>query len=297
MNRMLAGLALASAAALMTATPATAAATQAPANPLTAVKKQFVAGKGVKFTERTVMDDGRTRAVFVRRTGTFQFGRSGVAASDITGKLNIKASDLEDLGAEGDDQSLFKALLVPERTIRIGTTSYLSGSLWSGLLPEGKTWYKAPNGPVGGFTGLYGQPLNIVEPATLKTLLKSAKPVAGGYAGKITIGELRKASPWFRSSSMLGGAKAKAQKSQISWKLSVNAKGLPTRLLTTVPLGAVMSNAGKSETMSVDTRYSGWGGKVSIKAPSADEVTTKFDEGGEEDSLENLDLLNGLGNQ
>ena len=145
MNRMLAGLALASAAALMAATPAQAAITQAPAKPVTAVKKQLVPGKGVTFTERTTLDSGRMRAVFVRSSGTYQFSRSGLAASDITGKLNIKASDLADLG-EG---SMFQSLAKPERTIRIGTTSYLSGSIWAELLPSGKTWYKAPGGPLG----------------------------------------------------------------------------------------------------------------------------------------------------
>ena len=75
MNRMLAGLALASAAALMAATPAQAAITQAPAKPVTAVKKQLVPGKGVTFTERTTLDSGRMRAVFVRSSGTYQFSR------------------------------------------------------------------------------------------------------------------------------------------------------------------------------------------------------------------------------
>ncbi|MGN9786653.1 hypothetical protein ACTMTF_34890 [Nonomuraea sp. ZG12] len=289
MNRMLAGLALASAAALMAATPAQAAITQAPAKPVTAVKKQLVPGKGVTFTERTTIDNGRMRAIFVRSSGTFQFSKSGIAASAITGKLNIKASDLGEL-SEG---SLFKSLTKPERTVRIGTTSYLSGSIWSELLPSGKYWYKAPHGPPAGFTGMLGQPLNIIEPATLKTLFKNAKPATGGYTGKISVRDLRKVSAYYRASSP-ATTSAKALKAQLTWKLSVDAKGLPTRLVTTVP-GSVMAISESSrEKMIVDTRYSGWGNKVSIKAPPADEVTTKLegDGGTEQESVENLDLFN-----
>jgi hypothetical protein len=289
MNRMLAGLALASAAALMAATPAQAAGTPAPAKPVTAVKKQLVPGKGVTFTERTTIDNGRTRAIFVRSSGTFQFSKSGLAASAITGKLNIKASDLGELSEE----SLFKSLTEPERTVRIGTTSYLSGSIWSQLLPSGKYWYKAPHGPPAGFTGMLGQPLNIIEPATLKTLFKNAKPATGGYTGKISVRDLRKVSAYYRASSPATPS-AKALKAQLTWKLSVDAKGLPTRLVTTVP-GSVMAVSESSrEKMIVDTRYSGWGNKVSIKAPPADEITTKLegDGGTEQESVENLDLFN-----
>lgn len=289
MNRMLAGLALASAAALMAATPAQAASTQAPAKPVTAVKKQLAPGAGVKFTERTTVQDGKIRGIFLRSSGAFQFSKSGLAASDITGKLNIKASDLGEL----EEGSFLKAIIVPERTIRIGTTSYLSGGVWSEMLPSGKTWYKLPKGPPAGVTGMFGQPVNIVEPATLKALFKNAKPATGGYTGKITVRDLRKASSYYRSASP-GTPSAKMLKTQITWKLSVNAKGLPTRLVTTVPGGAISSSGTSDEKMTVDTRYSGWGGKVSIKAPSADEVTTKLDgdSGTEQESTENLDLFN-----
>ncbi len=289
MNRMLAGLALASAAALMAATPAQAAVTQAPAKPVTAVKKQLVPGKGVTFTERTTIDNGRMRSIFVRSSGTFQFSKSGIAASAITGKLNIKASDLGELSEE----SLFKSLTKPERTVRIGTTTYHSGSIWAELLPSGKHWYKAPHGPPAGFTGLFGQPLNIIEPATLKTLFKNAKPATGGYTGKISIRDLRKVSAYYRAASP-GTPSAKALKAQITWKLSVNAKGLPTRLVTTIPGSAMAVSESSREKMIVDTRYSGWGNKVSIKAPPADEITTKLDGDGstEQESVENLDLFN-----
>ncbi|TMR10931.1 hypothetical protein ETD86_37585 [Nonomuraea turkmeniaca] len=276
MKRMLAGVVLATTATLVAATPAMAA---APKNPVVTVKKQLAPGKGVKFTERTTLDVDGQRDIFVRRSGTLQFSKSGVAASDITGKFNIS---LKDLGADADDApELLKALATPERTIRVGTTAYLSGGMWSTLLPEGKTWFKMPKGPTGGVTGVYGQPLNLAEPATLKTLFKGAKPAGGGYAGKITVGALWKVSPWYRAAA-LSKPSAKAQKSTISWRITVNSAGLPTRLVSTFPVAALSTGKG---TVSVDTRFSGWGTAVSIKAPPVDEVATEFENGEDDASI------------
>ncbi|MET8861364.1 hypothetical protein ABZW11_00265 [Nonomuraea sp. NPDC004580] len=281
MKRILTGVALATTAALVSATPALAA---APKNPVAAVKKQLAPGKGVKFTERTTLSEGRLRQVFVRRTGSLQFGKSGVAASDITGKINIKASDLEGVG-DGETGLLLKALTVPERTIRVGTTSYLSGNIWSALLPEDKPWYKMPKGLTGGFTGTYGQPINVAEPVTLATLLKRSKATGSGYAGKARVADLWKVSPWLRSSWM-DKPSAKAMKASISWKLTVDKAGRPTRLVTTYPTS--VPGLGKTGSISVDTRYTGWGGKVVVKAPPADQVTTTFKNG--EDDISSLEL-------
>ncbi|MGW7479353.1 hypothetical protein ACWGH8_12270 [Nonomuraea muscovyensis] len=275
MKRIVTGLALASAAALITAAPAQAA---APKNPVVAVKKQLVAGKGVKFSERITAFEGGQRSVFLRRTGTYEFKASGIVASDTTGKFNIKASDL----GEDADSEFGKMLTTPERAITVGGKTYLSGSMWDNIMAEGESWYKTPTALHGGITGAYSQPLNFIgEPATLKTLLKGAKSTAGGYTGKITLGELRKVSPWFKGSLLGNRPSSKAMKSVISWKLTVDAKGLPTRVVSTVPAAALGSGAPKNSGFSIDTRYSDWGVKVSIKAPSADDVTSELKEGAE----------------
>ncbi|MGW0802005.1 hypothetical protein [Nonomuraea sp. NPDC002799] len=280
MKRILMGVALATTAALVTATPALAA---APKNPLTAVKKQLAPGKGVKFTERTTITEGNKREVFSRRSGTLQFSKSGIAASDVTGKLNIQLSDLGELP---DDEfgEMIKAMAKPERTVRVGTTSYLSGNIWSSLLPEGKTWFKAPKGPAGGLLGSYGQPLNLAETATLKTLLKGAKPTSIGYTGKTRVGDVWKVSPWLRA-SLLEKPSAKGLKSTITWRLTVDKAGLPTRLVTTFS-GSVLGSGSGSAT--VDTSYTGWGTAVSIKAPPAAEVSGTFEDG--ESDISSLDI-------
>ncbi|GGO74197.1 hypothetical protein [Nonomuraea cavernae] len=271
MKRIITGLALASAAALVTAAPAQAA----PKNPVAAVKKQFVAGHGVKFVDRATISSGGVRDIVARRTGTYEFGKSGVKSSDITGKFAFKASDF---GDEADSEFV-KALTTPERAIKVGKSTYLSGGLWSTLVPDGSTWLKVPGTTIGGVTDVYGQPLNITELATLKTLLKGAKPAAGGYAGKITVRDLREVSTSFRAAQWLNKPKAKTLKSVISWRITLDARGLPTRLVSTFPGTALASDAPKGLILSVDTRFTGWGSKVSIKAPNTDEVTTNLEDG------------------
>ncbi|WP_219462526.1 hypothetical protein [Nonomuraea rhizosphaerae] len=285
MKRIITGLALATAATLVAAAPAQAAPRT---DPLTAVKKQFVAGKGVRFSERSNLGNGKVNVVFVRRTGAYQFSGSGVAASDATSKFNPAILAVAEESEE--DSEVVKVLKTPERIVSVRGTTYASGGLFSQLLPEGKTWYKLGRIPFSGYTGIYGQPLNITEPATLRALLKGAKPVSGGYAGKITVGSLRKISPSLRGNMMLGLPSKKTAKVALSWKLTVNAKGLPTRLVTKYPLDAI--EPGLKATISVDTRFTGWGTRVSIAAPPADQVTSelKDSEGTDENGLPSVEL-------
>ncbi|TDE50915.1 hypothetical protein E1295_19090 [Nonomuraea mesophila] len=274
MRRILTGVALATTAALVTATPAMAA----PKDPVAAIKKRMAPGKGVSFTERTTISQGGKREVFLRRSGTLQFSKRGIAASDITSKINITSKDL---GEVPDDEfgEILKAIAKPERTIRVGTTSYLSGNMWTTVLPEGKTWMKMPKGPAGGITSAFGQVINLGEHSTLKTLFKGAKATSYGYTGTIKLGALRKVSPSLRAAS-LSVPDAKALKSPLKWRLTVNAAGLPTRLVTTSSTAAY--GLGSMGSVTVDTRYTGWGKAVSIKAPPAKDVASSLEESRED---------------
>ncbi|MFG3435773.1 hypothetical protein ACGF0J_00895 [Nonomuraea sp. NPDC047897] len=278
MKRIVTGLALASAATLIAAAPAQAA----PVNPAATVKKQYAAGKGVKFAEVVKMAYQGERQILLRRGGTLQFGGSGVVASDITGQLNIKKEDAEalvDLFADEEDaeggEALVTALTMPERIVTVGRSTYLTGSLWSAVLNSNKSWIKLPGTAPVGLTSTYSQPLNIVgEPATLKTLLKGAKATKDGFYGKISAGELGKVSPSFRKTP---GINLKAAKGAVSWKMSVDAKGLPVRLVSTFP-SSVLGMSPKDVTISVDTRYSGWGAPVTVTAPPELEVARTLEE-------------------
>ncbi|ETK33235.1 hypothetical protein MPTA5024_25510 [Microbispora sp. ATCC PTA-5024] len=263
-------------AALLAPVAATSASAQArTADPAAVLQKQFRTGHGVAFTEKILSTERGKTDILIRRAGKFQFGTGGVAASTITSTFNVKASEIKELPEEL--QGVFR----PEQTIRIGTTSYIKGGIFGSFLPDGKTWLKYPSGPPAGMSSMFGQLVGVTEPATLKTLLSTAKKGSGVYSGRVTFAQLWKVSKWFRSTQVgkkPTGAKAK---SQVTWKLYVTAKGLVTRIVSSYPGTAVGLGAGAVTT---DTRFTGWGGRVSIKPPAADDVAGMAD----------LDLGDGL---
>ncbi|MFC4057876.1 hypothetical protein ACFOWE_06200 [Planomonospora corallina] len=271
MKRFIAGLACAALAGMAVPTLASAAHAQAPAEPLAALRSKLGTGNGVSFSEKTKVTNRDTRLVLSSRKGVLQFGTSGVVASDHTTKLRIKSDDLDELvvplqnSYDEDSQAVAKmmdGLSKPERTVTVKNVSYVSGGMFGQLLPEGKNWLRVPGG-MNGFTGSYGQLINPAEPATLKALLAHAVKRPGGYAGKTTFGELYKVSPWFRA-SVMEKPTGKAAKTVLTWKLSVGADRLPTRLTSTY--------GDKTSSFTVETDYTRWGAKVSVKAPPAEEV-------------------------
>ncbi|MEQ4715117.1 hypothetical protein [Nonomuraea sp. B19D2] len=242
MKRILAGLALTTAAALVTATPAAQA---APVDPVKALKKQFVPGHGVRISEKTRLTvNGKSSGATTRTSGTFEFGKTGVVASDVKNH------------ATGSDKSL-AALFTPPRTITVGGYSYLQGGAFSEDLPEGKTWVRYPGQASG---GTYNQVIDIFDPKVLKAIVSHAKSFKGGtYKGALTYKELAKVYGG-KLSGPLG-------KIKIEYALKVNSKGLATQLTSgwTMDLGVL----GKTRSVT-ETRYTGWGSRVKIKAPDKD---------------------------
>ncbi|MFF5207224.1 hypothetical protein [Streptosporangium sp. NPDC000396] len=107
------------------------------------------------------------------------------------------------------------------------------------------------------------------------TLLKGAKRFGGNYSGTTTFGKLAKVSPWFRASLPLRSS----DKTVVTYKLTVNSGGLPQRLTTSYPATGIFDSSGwEGKTISIETRFTGWGAKVSIKAPPAGKVTTKLED-------------------
>ncbi|MEU1721647.1 hypothetical protein ACNF49_52845 [Actinomadura sp. ATCC 39365] len=268
MKRIIAGLALASAAALVTATPAQAA----PADPAKALKKQYVAGHGVRFTEtsRSSMDGKSTGAT--KTSGVLEFGKSGIVASDVrnhaTGKDDVYAS------------------LMPSRIITLGKHVYAQGGLYSEGLPEGKKWVRYPD------TGLRistsNQMLDVFEPKVLQALVSHAASTKGGiYRGSVTVKELGK---------IYGqSVNKKVAKVKVSYLLAVNSKGLVTRVVSDWTLDYGILGTSHSTT---ETRFTGWGVKVKVKAPPADQVTDVADLGDDSTVPQNIPdgSLNSLGN-
>ncbi|GAA3243521.1 hypothetical protein [Nonomuraea helvata] len=243
MKRILAGLALTTVAALVTATPAAQA---APVDPVKALKKQFVAGHGVRITETTRLTlDGKSAGASTRTSGTFEFGKKGIVASDI--KSHGAGGDKSLAGAYG-----------PPRVVTVGGYSYVQGGLFSENLPDGKTWVRYTGEASG---GTYNQTLDIFEPKVLKAIVSHAKSFKGGtYKGSLTYKDLAKAY-----GQKIGGRIANIK---IDYALQVNSKGLATQLTSgwTMDLGIL----GKTRSVT-ETRYIGWGSKVKIKAPAEDQ--------------------------
>ncbi|WP_156325733.1 hypothetical protein [Nonomuraea sp. SBT364] len=250
MKALISGVAVASAAALALATPAQAA----PKDPVAAVKKQLVAGKGVSFADTTtwLKDDGTEP--YLKRKGKLMFGKGTVAATDMASTY--------------PKETLQRGLdsFQNDRTILVGKVAYLSGSYYRKQLPEGKTWLKSDGAAL---SNNWAQPINPAEPATLKKLLAKAERTSNGYQGTITFDQLGKVSPWFNLSVPIWSAGG----TEVTWKLTVGRDGLPKRLVTSYPAGGLVR--GWPGTFKIDTAYRGWGAKVSIKAPPAGQVSAE----------------------
>ncbi|MGV9596417.1 hypothetical protein ACWDR1_07115 [Streptosporangium sandarakinum] len=268
MKRVVTGVLVTAVAALGTAAPARAAAHALAAqnDPVKALKSQFAPGKGVKFTDLTTMIEDGKGEPYLKRSGSFQFGRAGIVASDIS---SDRAVPLEDPTANPN------GVFGPARTIRVGAISYARGGSYSDKMPSGKSWYKDKSGMTGDVSGWFSQLVNVAEPQTLATLLKGAKKSGRGYSGTTTFGRLAKVSPWFRATLPLRSS----DKTVVTFKLTLGRHDLPQRLTTSFSAGGIFDTPyWESRTISVETRYTGWGSRVSIKAPPASKVTTKLED-------------------
>ncbi|GAA3414364.1 hypothetical protein [Streptosporangium vulgare] len=282
LKRYIAGLACAATAVLGVPALASTAHAQA-ADPISALKSQLKSGNGVAFVDTLKIRSGKKSTILAHRKGELQFGASGVEASDHTTQLRFEedllAFDTEEntFGAEEDDiektetekdlDRLFSGLTEPERVVRVKNKAYIWGGAFGQFLPQDKPWLVYPQDTFG-LTGSLGQFVNPTEPATLKALLAHAtvkRPTA--YSGKITFGELHKVSPWFRVAHEAPLSKQQA-KLVVNWRLFLNADRLPVRLTTS------SSDFANGPTSTIDTRYSGWGSKVTIDAPPADQIST-----------------------
>jgi hypothetical protein len=305
MRRLTAGLACAAVAAVIapTAPAAHAAAdrpvskqaapqgtaakdTQRKPDPIAAVGKRLAAGAGVTVRSTTAVQGTRVAT----STAAFRLDRSGLAASDVTSRLTVKAAGL------GEDAAL---AVKPERTITIGETTYLNSPLFrkhlptdrplveensadpallTGPLTSGRAWIETRNGPVAGALGVFGQLVNPAEPGTLKTLLATTKSARSGvvvdgvkttvYRGTVTIGKLHKVSPWLRATLPLQAA-PKAANTAIDWALYVGKDGLPRRLVTSWSPAAVGLG---SQKLTVDSRFTSWAAKVRVTPPADDQI-------------------------
>src|SRR5690606_14529085 len=251
---------VAGAALLVVSSPVQAAAESPVRNPVAALKAQLKTGKGVRFTDASAFVGSINNDPLVRRTGVVRLGKKGIAASDVRGRF---ASPLFD----GHTTK-------PERTIVIGEDSWRSGGILAESLPKGKTWYKSPSMfNAGTASSWFGQLVSPLEPTTLAELVKRGKRSGSSYKGTITFDRLWDISPWFRGTMGL----PRTSDAAVTYTLKVDRKGLPSRLTTSwLATGLANVPTWTEKTVVTETRYTGWGSKVSIKPPPKNKVTTKL---------------------
>ncbi|MFI6538557.1 hypothetical protein ACIBHY_39305 [Nonomuraea sp. NPDC050547] len=260
----------AAAAAMVVAPPAFAQ-----VKPVDALKKQFVAGQGVRIkeTSRTWVD--KQDYIGVVREGAAAFGPKGVVAAEgertpVLGPVLKKQFAAQ---AKKDPKAADMVDLLTQRTYMVssGKHYYIHGGLFSRALPDDKFWIRGDGDP--SFAIMGDQLINVLEPATLKHLLATGKHTGPRYRGSLTFAQLHKVSPSFRT-LMPGISYGEIGKSRISWRLTLGEGQLPQRLAIdwTMPLTKKATIKGTTE-----TRYSDWGADISVKTPTAESIISLDD--------------------
>ncbi|MFI6476650.1 hypothetical protein ACIBH1_01885 [Nonomuraea sp. NPDC050663] len=244
MKRFLIAVAIAAASALLT----TGTAHAAPETPLTALKKQYVEGRGVKIKETSFIElDGESLGSSNRVTGVVGFGHKGVDSYDLTLRgaslLSENSSKIQIIHVKG--ATYLKAPGTPD-------------------MPAG--WVRYSEAKVNFSTS---QLINIFDPKVLKKAIAAAKVrKPGEYRGTLPLKEL--------AGSEVGGTLGKAK---VNYRIFFNGKKLITRVRSEMVLDFGVLGSMNSIT---DTQYYEWGRKVKIQAPPKDQVTDAKDlEGGE----------------
>ncbi|MBT2227591.1 hypothetical protein [Nonomuraea sp. NEAU-A123] len=260
MKRLAVAAALAAAAVLSTGGGHAQAASATATDPVKSMKKQFVVGRGVLVSEtaRSTVSGAKGVAV-ARTTGTIGFVKSGTANHDLTTRWKPHPGMAQPVGT------------APTRAIKVGRFTYVSGFEWKEM-PAGAKWVRfGKDNSWWGNVGERGDQLvDVFNPAILKKLLAKATIARPGeYRGILTARDLY-------------GEYSFADVDKVSFRLFVNRDQLPVRLITehrekdTIPDKDHKLVKRTVHTI-VDTRYTGWGTKVKIVAPPADEAVDYAD--------------------
>ncbi|GGS58070.1 hypothetical protein GCM10010156_15810 [Planobispora rosea] len=235
---------------------ASASAEPAPAGPVDALRRQLVEGRGVKMAKTFTATKNGEKAD-IRVAGVAEFGDGKVTATDMTHRSDFT-------GIAGS----VRHLTFPGR-----------GYVQDGASFQGKSWRLQENKEIR--PRLDADWIELSDPAMLKAVLATArvKRPAGVYdgtrttlyQGTITLGELYRAG----SAGFPFGRDEKPSKTEakaaVSWKLWLGGDQLVRRAWGT--WGEPFSRSGDIRiSYVVDVRLSGWGAKVDVVPPPADDV-------------------------
>ncbi|MEV0825064.1 hypothetical protein [Nonomuraea rubra] len=263
MQRLIAGLA----GAVVLTVGAAPAAAVAPADPVKALKSRVIAGQGVKVTDVTSYVDMEGKTAFLRRTGVLQYGEPVKGGTGTVAAADLRSTYIPH---EGPVFDAIDNLLGDERTITVGRYSYTKGAKLFGVTQKGKSWVKLKRTLPGGVSGMYSQYVNAAEPATLQALIKHGERTGRTYKGTVDEAALWKASPWYRAATLV-----KPKDGTLQYELTLGTNGLPQRLVTSHPAKEHWAESlVNDDIITIDTRYSGWGGKVRVTVPPKNQVQT-----------------------
>ncbi|NRQ30274.1 hypothetical protein HII36_00250 [Nonomuraea sp. NN258] len=225
--------------------PVLAATAQDPAGVL---REQFVPGRGVLVDETIKTTVDRLPPGVTRTTGKIGFSASRADGFDLTSRWTTDG------------------VAETTRTVKVGRYTYVLGFEW-GTMPAWPTWVRFGDGSTwnNGWRGY--QPLDVFDPKILRTLVAKAATVKGSeYRGVFVPGK--------RSGDASVGD---SKRVTFSYRLFLDARQLPVRLITDFTyVDTWPDDKGKwvEHTVHdvVDTRYDGWGTKVSITPPPAGDV-------------------------
>ncbi|MFI6476645.1 hypothetical protein ACIBH1_01860 [Nonomuraea sp. NPDC050663] len=213
-------------AVALTAAPAQAA----PRDPVRTLTKELATKRGVSFTEKTDGDFGWMNrdqpgsASTGSRKGRIAYNGSGITAFDM--KI------IDDPGAS-------------KGVIRVGKTIYQE------TRETDPGWVKSPHQ---GWSPFFG-PINVLEPATLKAVIKHADKQMGAFrVSFLPTAEIWKVSPSYR---VWKGKRPTGKEAKMFYLVffKLGRNGLPQEITTEWPEGRSTIT------------FSSWGKKVTVKAP------------------------------
>lgn len=227
-----------------------------------ALREQYAAKSGVRFTSTMrVLEGGAPTRGTVSR-GTYRFNASGVSASHI--------SETEEKRDGWGDYF---------RMINIGKRSYTKSDMYA--LPRGKTWLYWPNGAsfrwaddlIDPLSPRFLRLMSSDEVSTIETSESDGRAVTQ-LAGKVHIGCIgTKAAGiyWGPDDGFCVGG-------WVQWKLWLGSDDLPRHFNATISYDQITDPGGQlvaSETFRVNTLYTKWGDRSRIVPPPSRLVATQ----------------------
>ncbi|MEV0382050.1 hypothetical protein [Nonomuraea sp. NPDC050643] len=258
MKRTIVGVALVAGVVQLTGTPAQAA---SKIDPVKVLQTQLARGKAVNV--RSTAKVAYTSSLVATSTleGTIGFGPGRAVASDVAQTVRYSKALLRTLTKTRPKET--EALQQgPIRMISSEEASYVAGPVVDAALPPDTSWvrYRSELPP----SNLL---LEVLEPATLKTLLAARTSAGGGVVkGSVKASRLAKVSPAF--AALFSTPPRAGRDGSIAYTLWFSPDGLIERVSAKAVLPLYVSTI----RVESDTRFSDWGREATVLLPMEGDV-------------------------